>query len=180
MHPSTGSFDPRRPAGIHLALAACGLLLAGCPQERPSADAGQPAPPVADEPASGQDASAGTSTTDEDVAEDAGTAPDGHEEPGRLKAQGKAPKGVDMGLARDRAADAARRELLRKAKENGLIPVDTRTLEGSTIDRFWFQGKFVHAEASLPIPRAPESVNVPADVPSNSANHGRPEPAATP
>ncbi|HOX46556.1 MAG TPA: hypothetical protein PK668_23355 [Myxococcota bacterium] len=178
-----GTFDCARRLAIHLGplVMACALGLVGCKDEPPIADAGLVAPPSSEEPAPPAAEDAGedpgptqgvTDGQDEDGVESA--------DEGRLTAEGRAPKGVDVGLSRDRAAAIARRNLLNKMKELGIMPPDAQELQGAAITRFWMQGKYVYAEASAPLGGETNGLNVPADRPSNSANQGQPPDAATP
>jgi len=177
-----GTFDCAGRRAIHLGawLLVGALALPGCKDEPPPpADAGALVPPPpAEEPVpldageAGEDAA----PTEDGQAPDAGQV--AAEEP-RLKAVGRAPKGADIGLARDLAASVARRNLLKKMKELGSMPPDARDLQGASIDRYWIQGRWVHAEASIPVGQEPASVNVPAEAPSKPANQGQPPDAAT-
>lgn len=174
----SGSFDcaPRRVIHLGALALACALAALGCKDEPPlEVDAGHGVtPPQAEEPAQAPVEDAGL---DASLAQDV---MDGGDEGSRLTAEGRARKGMDIGLSRDHAAALARRNLLKKLKDRGILPPETKELQGVAIDRYWMQGKYVYAEASISLGEEPDGVNVPAVGTSKPANQGQPPDAATP
>lgn len=75
------------------------------------------------------------------------------------RAVGKAPKGRDISLARDRAANRAREKLLKLLEEKGYETEAPGKLEGATIKRFWKKGRFMYAEAEIALPSVPGKLN---------------------
>ena len=148
---------------------ACGLLLAACTESKdgpadaatapePAADAGLAAVQDADGDAGALVAAADLRTTGI------------FEREGRKVAQavGFAPKSVDVGLARSRAAHRARANLLTLLKENGLAPKDGQTLRGAAIERTWKEGNRLYALAVLTIENQPGEMNERPPAASNS------------
>jgi hypothetical protein len=183
----SGSFDRTLRRGIHLGkwVLTCALAALGCKDEPPpEVDAGLVvARPQAEEPVQppAEDAGLDASLTqDVTSGEDAGDGAEGPDDEGRLSAEGRARKGMDIGLSRDHAAAMARRNLLKKLKDRGILPPETKELQGAAIDRYWMRGKYVYAEASISLGEEPDDVNVPAEGTSKPANQGQPPGAATP
>ena len=90
------------------------------------------------------------------------------------RAVGKAFKGRDVSLARQAAANRARKNLAKLLKKEG-YPLDPpEVLRGATIERIYTRGKFVYAECVLALPDEPGALNDPAAVPSKSTKEDIP------
>lgn len=140
---------------------ACAVLIAACTKTADApVDAGTPPEPALDAGlAAAADADPGA-----DAATIAAADPNAtgiFEREGRRVAQavGAVPKSVDMGLARSRAANRARANLLTLLKENGLAPVGGHGLDGATIERVWMEGNRLYALAVLTIENQPGEMN---------------------
>lgn len=151
------------------------------PQPPESLDAGAPedaAAPALDEAA--QEApDAGAEAPDAGEAPEGGDGGDGEAAADEgLSAVGKAPRGHDIGLSRDAAANRARKELLKLLREKGVELPGGKLPEGVTIEKFWVKGKFVYAEARYR-PQAP-TLNQPPASPSKGAADGQPDAKGSP
>ncbi len=94
------------------------------------------------------------------------------------RATGKARKGRDVSLARQAAANRARRNLVKLLKKEGYSLQPPGVLREATIERVYTRGKFVYAECVLALPDEPgalnETLNDPAAVPSKSTKEDIP------
>ncbi|HUU02007.1 MAG TPA: hypothetical protein VM425_11230 [Myxococcota bacterium] len=84
------------------------------------------------------------------------------------RAEGRAPKGVDISLARQAAANRARANLAKILKDKGISVESPMTLRGATIERVYTRGRYVYAVAAVSLPEQDDGVNVPAPDPSNT------------
>jgi hypothetical protein len=84
------------------------------------------------------------------------------------RAKGRAPKGVDISLARQAAANRARANLAKLMKDKGFSTESPLNLQDATIERFYTRGRYVYAVAAMTLPEQDGSVNVPAPDPSNT------------
>lgn len=186
-------FDRSLPGFIQ-SLIAVGILwaltMAGCKKETPvQPDAG--VLPVADAGLE-QPADAGSQAADVEAAPDEGPVDAGIEpaepttgiqqEGDRAVAHaiGKAPKGHDISLSRDAAANRARQALLKLLKEKAIELPDGKLPEGVTIDRIWVKGKFIFAEASWPLPVPASGLNQSPVGPSNFPADRQPDAKGSP
>jgi hypothetical protein len=175
--PHNRAFDHSGERCIQLFLPLICLLMAGCPDEPPETPPQLP-----------QDAGSVVA-----MAEDAGLPDAGLELPALPEqpttgffsrdgqklavAVGRAPKSADVSLARGMAAARARHKLMNLLKENGLIPKDENRLSGSSIERYWMEGKQLFALAIMPIENSPTKLNESGQDASNSPEGAQPDPA---
>jgi hypothetical protein len=168
-----------------LALAWCA---ASCKKEPPPAPDSATNPPPPESLDAGAPADAAAPALDDAAQEgpdagaempDAGEAPDGGDGGDEgLSAVGKAPRGHDIGLSRDAAANRARKELLKLLREKGVDLPGGKLPEGVTIEKFWVKGKFVYAEARYRPPA--QALNQPPASPSKGAADGQPDAKGSP
>ncbi len=84
------------------------------------------------------------------------------------RAEGRAPKGVDISLARQAASNRARANLAKILKDKGISVESPMTLRCATIERVYTRGRYVYAVAAVSLPEQDDGVNVPAPNPSNT------------
>jgi hypothetical protein len=160
-------FDLRILSGIHflfLGLLAGMFLLAGCEKSKESETIQvEVAPPPTEEPQAVPDAGA-EPEPEPDVVEGIF----GEGDSAVIRATGICPKGRDVSLARQVAAQRARRNLLKLMKEKGYPVESPGILRESVIERFYFKGKFVYAISSIPLSKLTGTLNESESPPSNT------------
>ncbi len=142
-------------------ILVCALVIAACTKTaEPPVDAGATQEPVLDAgQVTGADEAAGADPSVTAVADPNATGIFEREGGRVAQAVGVAPKSVDIGLARSRAANRARANLLTLLKENGLAPADGHRLAGATIERTWTEGNRLYALAVLTLENQPGEMN---------------------
>ena len=82
---------------------------------------------------------------------------------------GSARKGHDVSLGRQAAALHAKTNLLLLLKSKELVPGDTQSLSGVTIEKYWMKGGKIFALAKLELQNIPKNLNVRGSSPSNAS-----------
>ncbi len=94
------------------------------------------------------------------------------------RAVGRVPRGIDVSLSRQRAANLARANLLKLLKEKGVVARTENTLVGASIERFWMDGKYLYALAILPLKNVSGELNESGPAPSNHSEIAQPDSAS--
>jgi hypothetical protein len=161
-------FDLRISSGIHflfLGLLTGIFLLSGCEKSKDSEEVRVDTPVNVSAPPTADAGDAGS----EQVAEpEVVEGVFGKGENAVLRATGICPKGRDISLARQVAAQRARRNLLKLMKEKGYSVETPGILRESVIERFFFKGKFVYAISAIPLSKVTGSLNESEKAPSNT------------
>jgi hypothetical protein len=167
-------FDLRIPFGIQflfLGILAGTLPLSSCDKSKEKEELQvEVVPPPEEEPAALQDAGSEPAAEPEVV-----EGVFGEGENAVLRATGICPKGRDISLARQVAAQRARRNLLKLMKEKGYSAETPGILRESVIERFYFRGKFVHAVSAIPLSKVTGSLNESEKTPSNTPEDNQQE-----
>jgi hypothetical protein len=160
-------FDLRFLSGIQflfLVLLGGMFLLVGCEKSKESEPIQiEVAQPPAEEPQDAGDAGAEPEPEPEVVEGIFGEGEDAV-----IRATGLCPRGRDVSLARQVAAQRARRNLLKLMKEKGYPVESPGILRESVIERFYFKGKYVYAVSSIPLSKVTGTLNESDPPPSNT------------
>jgi len=160
--------------GIHflfLVLLTVGLSLQGCEKSKETEEIQiEVETPSTEEPTQAPDAGA-----EPDVQSDVVEGVFGEGEDAVIRAIGICPKGRDVSLARQVAAQRARRNLLKLMKDKGYPVESPGILRESVIERFYFKGKFIYAVSSIPLSKVTGTLNESENPPSNTPEDNRQE-----
>lgn len=160
-------FDLRILSGIQilfLGLLTGMFLLIGCEKSKESEEVSvEVTPPPTEEPADASDAG-----TEPEAEPDVVEGVFGEGEDAVIRATGLCPRGRDVSLARQVAAQRARRNLLKLMKEKGYPVESPGILRESVIERFYFKGKYVYAISSIPLSKVTGTLNESNPPPSNT------------
>ena len=160
-------FDLRILSGIHfifLGLLTAIFVLPGCDKPKESEEIQiEVSTAPAEEPVDASDAGSEPEAEPEVIE---GVFGEGEE--AVIRATGLTPKGRDVSLARQVAAQRARRNLLKLMKEKGYSVETPGILRESVIERFFFKGKFVYAVSAIPLSKVTGALNESDPPPSNT------------